>query len=328
MEKILSQNEIDALLRSARTGPQKKTQTSPERATAFVFGQVGGITSQQLSAINLLHETFARNLTQRVSAHLRGMFEVTLVSAEQLPFTEFLQQIADRSYLASIRTEPLNATALFELDLALAFPIIDLLLGGEGKVEPPTRDLTEIEDLILQSVLQIIFEELQGVWENQVSMKFALEQRQQQSQVMRLLPSNERMFAISFETQVQGTRGTLTFGFPAAVSGALLRKLSEQSLVRKRQIAPDYIAQRQRRIEECSFSLEVKLPELPVSAQQLARLRVGETLVLQHAVEDPILITVANQKMFTGYPVRSRNARGALIQTQVPVTGPSPEEIA
>jgi len=161
-----------------------------------------------------------------------------------------------------------------------------------------------------------------------VSMKFALEQRQQQSQVMRLLPSNERMFAISFETQVQGTRGTLTFGFPAAVSGALLRKLSEQSLVRKRQIAPDYIAQRQRRIEECSFSLEVKLPELPVSAQQLARLRVGETLVLQHAVEDPILITVANQKMFTGYPVRSRNARGALIQTQVPVTGPSPEEIA
>jgi flagellar motor switch protein FliM len=330
MEKILSQNEIDALLRSARSGPQKKTdrQASPERATAFVFGQGGGITSQQLSAINLLHETFARNLTQRVSAHLRGMFEVTLVSAEQLPFTEFLQQIEDRSYLASIRTEPLNATALFELDLALAFPIIDLLLGGDGKVEPTTRDLTEIEELILQSVLQIIFEELQGVWENQVSMKFALEQRQQQSQVMRLLPSNERMFAISFETQVQGIRGTLTFGFPAAVSGALLRKLSEQSLVRKRQVASDYIAQRQRRVEECGFALEMKLPEIPVSAQQLAGLKVGETLVLQHAIEDPILITVANQKMFTGYPVRARNARGALIQTQMPVTAPSTQEIA
>jgi flagellar motor switch protein FliM len=328
MEKILSQNEIDALLRSARSGPQKKTQASPERATAFVFGQGGGITSHQLSAINLLHETFARNLTQRVSAHLRGMFEVALVSAEQLPFTEFLQQIADRSYLASIRTEPLNATALFELDLSLAFPIIDLLLGGDGKVEPPTRDLTEIEELILQSVIQIIFEELQGVWENQVSMKFTLEQRQQQSQVIGLLPSNERMFAISFETKVQDTRGTLTFGFPAAVSGALLRKLSEQSLVRKRQIAPDYIAQRQHRVEECGFALEMKLPEIPVSAQQLARLRVGETLVLQHAIEDPILITVANQKMFTGYPVRARNARGALIQTQVPVTNPSAQETA
>jgi flagellar motor switch protein FliM len=328
MEKILSQNEIDALLRSARSGPQKKTQASPERATTFVFGQGGGITSHQLSAINLLHETFARNLTQRVSAHLRGMFEVALVSAEQLPFTEFLQQIADRSYLASIRTEPLNATALFELDLSLAFPIIDLLLGGDGKVEPPTRDLTEIEELILQSVIQIIFEELQGVWENQVSMKFTLEQRQQQSQVIGLLPSNERMFAISFETKVQDTRGTLTFGFPAAVSGALLRKLSEQSLVRKRQIAPDYIAQRQHRVEECGFALEMKLPEIPVSAQQLAHLRVGETLVLQHAIEDPILITVANQKMFTGYPVRARNARGALIQTQVPVTNPSAQETA
>lgn len=330
MEKILSQNEIDALLRSARSNPQNRVdrQTSSERATAFVFGQSGGITSQQLSAINLLHETFARNLTQRVSAHLRGVFEVTLVSAEQLPFTEFLQQVGDRSYLASIRTEPLNATALFELDMTLAYPIIDLLLGGDGKVEPPKRDLTEIEDLILQSVIQIIFEELQGVWENQVSMKFTLEQRQQQSQVMGLLPANERMFAISFETQIQGFRGTLTFGFPAAVSGALLRKVSEQSLVRKRQVAPDYVAQRQRRVEECSFSLEMKLPEISVSAQRLAQLRVGETLVLPHSIEDPILVTVANQKMFTGYPVRARNARGALIQNQVSVTAHSTQETA
>jgi len=330
MEKILSQTEIDALLRSARSGPQKKTerQNSSELATAFVFGQSGGITSQQLSAINLLHETFARNLTQRVSAHLRSMFEVTLVSAEQLPFTEFLQQIAERSYLASVRTEPLNATALFELDLALAFPIIDLLLGGDGQVEVPKRDLTEIEDLILQSVLQIIFEELQGVWENQVSMKFALEQRQQQTQVMRLLPSNERIFAISFETQIQGCRGTLTFGFPAAVSGALLRKISGQSLVRKRQIAADYVAERQHRVEECAFALEMRLPEISVPAQQLARLKPGQTLVLQHPIEDPVLITVANQKMFTGYPVRARNARGALIQTQVPVTSPLAQEIA
>jgi flagellar motor switch protein FliM len=329
MEKILSQNEIDALLRSARSGPQKRTerQTSSERATAFVFGQSGGITSQQLSAINLLHETFARNLTQRLSAHLRGVFEVTLVSAEQLPFTEFLQQIEEHSYLASIRTEPLSATALFELDLALAFPIVDLLLGGDGKIAPKS-DLTEIEELILQSVIQIIFEELQGVWENQVSMKFMLEQRQRQTQVVRLLPSNERMFAISFETQIQGCRGTLTFGFPAAVSGALLRKVSEQSLVRKRQIAPDYVAERQRRVEECSFALEMKLPEIPVSAQQLARLKPGQTLVLQHAIEDPILVTVANQKMFTAYPVRARNVRGALIQTQAAVTAPSTQEMA
>jgi flagellar motor switch protein FliM len=327
MEKILSQNEIDALLRSARSKPQK-TERQAEHATTFVFGQSGGITSQQLSAINLLHETFARNLTQRLSAHLRGVFEVTLVSAEQLPFTEFLQQIEEHSYLASIHTEPLSATALFELDLALAFPIIDLLLGGNGKIEPPQRDLTEIEDLILQSVIQIIFEELQGVWENQVSMKFTLEQRQQQTQVMRLLPSNERMFAISFETLIQDCRGTLTFGFPAAVSGALLRKVSDQSLVRKRQIAPDYAAERQRRVEECGFALEMKLPEVPVSARQLARLKPGQTLVLRHAIEEPVLVTVANQKMFTAYPVRARNLRGALIQTQAPVTAPSTQEVA
>ena len=86
------------------------------------------------------------------------------------------------------------------------------------------------------------------------------------------------------------------------------------------------MAERQHRVAECSFAVEMKLPEIAISTQQLARLKPGQTLVLQHAIEDPVLITVANQKMFTGYPVRARNARGALIQTLVPVTAPSTQE--
>jgi len=328
MEKILSQDEINALLCN-RSGPQSKPAQQPlsERVVPYVFGQSSGITSQQLSAINLLHETFARNLTQRLSAHLRAMFEVTLVSAEQLPFTEFLQQMAERSYLASMHVQPLSATALFDLDLALAFPIIDLLLGGEGKSESSKRDLTEIEDLTIQTVTQIIFEELQGAWENQVSVKFDFEQRQQPAQVIRLLPANERMLAISFEVQLPNQRGTFTFAFPAAVSGALMRKISEQSLVRKRHIAPDFIAARRRQLEDCRFAMEMQLPGVSLPASDLARIKVGETLVLQHRIDQPITLTVANQNTFTAYPVRARNKRAALIEAHVPLTAPPAKEL-
>jgi flagellar motor switch protein FliM len=324
MDKILNQDEIDALLRASRSPQKRRAEqvAAPERVSPFVFGQSGGITSQQTSAVNLLHETFARNLTQRLSAYLRAMFEVTLVSAEQLRYTEFLQQITERSYLASIHIQPLEATGLFELDLATAFPIIDLLLGGEGKMEPPDRDLTEIEELILQSVIELIFQELQGTWENLVGLKFDLERRQQQAQVVRLLPSNERVLAISFEVQIPGRHGTLTFGLPASVSGALLRKISEQSLTRKRHIAPDHIAARQHRVEECRFALEMKLPETPIPAQDLLGLAIGQTLVLQHRVDEPVVVTVANQKLFSAYPVRAHNARGGLIEGQLSHVNP------
>src|SRR5581483_2632917 len=48
------------------------------------------------------------------------------------------------NYLASCKLEPFNASALIQLDLAIAFPLIDLLLGGEGTAAPPARNITEI----------------------------------------------------------------------------------------------------------------------------------------------------------------------------------------
>jgi flagellar motor switch protein FliM len=331
MDKILNQEEIDALLRSTRKAAPKpggRERSSQRAAAPFVFGQTGGASPQQIGAITLLHDTFARNLTQRLSAYLRVVLEVNLVSVEQLPYSEFLQRIAERSYLTSINLQPTEATALSELDLAMSFPIIDLLLGGEGKGEPPNRDLTEIEDQIMQSVVKIIYQELQMVWENLVSVKFAFDQKQQQTQVVRLLPSNERILAISFEVRMPDVHGTMTFCFPAAVASALLRKISEQSLTRKRRVASDYIAQRQRRLEDCSFHLEMKLPEMLVPSEDLLRLEVGQTLILPHRVDQPVVVNVADQKMFTAYPVRAANARGGLIQKQLAVAPQPVKEIS
>ena len=96
----------------------------------------------------MLNDLFARNLTHNLAAWLRTRFQVNLVSAEQIPFNEFLLRIPEISYVASVRLEPLGALSVLQLDLALAPPIIDLLLGGEGK-EGPLRELTDIEEAIL-----------------------------------------------------------------------------------------------------------------------------------------------------------------------------------
>ena len=94
----------------------------------------------------MLNDLFARNLTHNLAAWLRTRFQVNLVSAEQIPFNEFLLRIPEISYVASVRLEPLGALSVLQLDLALAPPIIDLLLGGDGK-DGPLRELTDIEEV-------------------------------------------------------------------------------------------------------------------------------------------------------------------------------------
>ena len=53
------------------------------------FPTAGQISNEQLRAISMLNDLFARNLTHNLSAWLRSRFQVSLVSAEQIPLTNF-----------------------------------------------------------------------------------------------------------------------------------------------------------------------------------------------------------------------------------------------
>src|SRR6202161_193013 len=134
MEKMLKQDEIDALFEAARTSaPQTAPPETRARVVPYNFSSAGQISTDQLRAISMLNDLFARNLTHNLSAWLRTRLQVNLVSAEQIAFNEFLMRIPEISYVASVRLEPLGALSILQLDLAIAPSIIDLLLGGEGQ---------------------------------------------------------------------------------------------------------------------------------------------------------------------------------------------------
>ena len=128
MQKVLSQPEIDALVRAARGGGKIEERASGPRIERWDARRAGQIGREQLHAITVLHEGFARSLTHSLGAYLRIVFSATLVSAENLAYREFLQRIPETTYLASCRLDPIGVVAAMQLDLKVAFPIIDLLL--------------------------------------------------------------------------------------------------------------------------------------------------------------------------------------------------------
>src|ERR1700755_3609056 len=132
MEKKLRQDEIDALFETARSSHATlAAEANQTAAVPYSFTSSGQISSEQLHAISILNDLFARNLTHNLAASLRSRFQVNLASAEQIPFSEFLLRIPEISYVCSVRLEPLGALSVLQLEMSLAPPIVDLLLGGE-----------------------------------------------------------------------------------------------------------------------------------------------------------------------------------------------------
>jgi flagellar motor switch protein FliM len=311
MEKVLNQQEIDDMVRAARTGGAAEGSSGPV-VQPWDIRQAGQIGSEQLRAINQLHENFARTLTTAIGGYLRIVFECSLVSAEHLTFREFLHSVPEKTYLASCDLLPVGATAVLQLDLDIASPIIDILLGGEGSHTESTRDLTEIEEQVLEGVIRIIFRELQNSW-NAVALEFKFGARQQMLQTQRLMPPEEKNLCLSFEIKMSETRGTLNLAVPAVVSNALLRKISADFSYQRRRSPVEARQRIQKKLLNCSFPVELSMPGLQVSLQALTHLEPDNLLPFSRDASDPAVLLVDDVCLGSALPVRVNNRRAARV---------------
>jgi flagellar motor switch protein FliM len=176
MKKALSQEEIDTLIRAARAGAGTAAPVvEPPAVTLWDGRRAGQIGQGRMQAIN--RQIVAHNLTHSLGAYLRIEFDAALVSGEHLTYGEFLQSVPEITYLASFKLMPAGFSVLLQLDLTVACPLIDLLLGGEGKGPTPERGITDIEGQVLETVMHIVGRELQSAW-HALSLEFKFDRRQ------------------------------------------------------------------------------------------------------------------------------------------------------
>jgi flagellar motor switch protein FliM len=311
-EKTLKQDEIDALFQAARSqAPEAVPPEVRARILPYNFSSAGQISTEQLRAISMLNDLFARNLTHNLAAWLRTRFQVNLVSAEQIQFNEFLLRIPEICYVASVRLEPLGALAVMQLDLALAPPMIDLLLGGDGK-DGPLRELTDIEESILGSVVEIICRELTAAWQP-VGLTFLFERRQMQTQVARIISVAEKTLCLSFEIRMPHSSGLLNLAFPAVVANTILRRLTSE-WGRRRGHAGDTRTRMGNVARDIRFGCSLQLPTVRLAASALERVEPGDVLRLNVGTNALSELRVAGQALSLAHAMRHGAHRAARIE--------------
>jgi flagellar motor switch protein FliM len=261
----------------------------------------------------MLNDLFARNLTHNMAAWLRTRFQVNLVSAEQIPFNEFLLRIPEISYTASVRLEPLGALAVLQLDLALAPPIIDLLLGGEGR-DGPLRELTDIEESILGSVVEIICRELTTAWQS-VGLSFNFERRQMQTQAARIMSVTEKTLCLSFEIRMPHSSGLLNLAFPAVVSNTILRRLTSDWA--RRLHTGESRARMENAARRILFGGSLQLPMVRLAASAIEDLEPGTVLRLNLAANTLPEWRVGGQRLATAQAIRQGAHRAVRIERPI-----------
>ena len=316
MKRTLSQAEIDALLLAAggRSDAEGRAAASAEPiATRYNFRRPDRVSKEQLRSLHFLHDRYAVNLSSSLSAFLRAVTEVGIVSVEQFAYSEFLMSLPDPTAFYSFTMQPIEGVAALEINPTIAFTMVDRMLGGTGQTPPPNRALTEIEQNVLDTVVKLLLEHLTEAWRPIADLQFKLQDRETRPQMLRVTGPNEVVILLAFEMRMGETRGTISLCFPASTIETLEEKFAQGWQRARRQptaLEQANLATNLGRIPlAVSTQLETRLP-----ARELLGLKAGDVISLGHPASSPVDVHVGQIRRFVGR--LTTTASGAAVRVE------------
>jgi flagellar motor switch protein FliM len=294
-KNALSQEDIDALFQAQAAASSNKPQ-----ARSYDFRRSDRIPKEQIRALRAVHDTFARSLGSSLSAYLRTYVTVNLISVEQLTFADFVGTLSSPTCIATIGMNPFEGIGVLELNPSLAFPFIECLLGG-GKVKPlvVTREMTAIEERILDGLLTLILQTLSLSWQSVATVNFSVESHESEPALLQVVAPNEAIIVIATEVQLGETSGMMNIGIPAAVVKLLRQKFDQQWTARKSAIT-DESERILSLVHSSNLAMEARMDGSTVYFDDLLALKEGDVLQFDMTLDHPVVMRVNGLPKYTG----------------------------
>lgn len=311
--KILSQAEIDALLPAPSSGGMPGGSGG---VVPYDFCRPDRVHKDELRALHFLHDRFAVNVSTSLSAYLRAVTEVSIVSAEQFMYSEFLMSLPDSTAFYSLDLEPHGMSGALEISPVVAFTILDRMLGGSGTGSNanPNRPLTEIELNVVDTVVKVLLENLADTWKSVTNIQFRVRARETRPQMLQVVDSNEIMVLFVFDVRLAENRGALHLCFPASLVEGIADTLAPGGQHSERGASAAEETWLHANLGRVPVNVSAQL-EMTLPARELVRLRPGNVLALPQSSGAPVDVFVGQLPRFTGHlTLQSNDLIGVVVE--------------
>jgi len=217
-QKILNQDEIDALINGMDAGAVKTEPDAPPppgTVLNFDFMNQMRIVRGRMPTLEMINERFARLFRVNLYNLLRRSPEVAVNPVDMKKFSEYVQTLHVPTSLNLVRIHPLRGTALILLEPRLVFSIVDNFFGGNGRhAKIEGRDFTATEQRIIHMVLKNAFADLQEAWSHVAKIEVEYLQSELNPAFANIVSPSEIVVVTSFHVELEGGGGDVHVTMP------------------------------------------------------------------------------------------------------------------
>ncbi|MDF7808000.1 FliM/FliN family flagellar motor switch protein [Pontiellaceae bacterium B12219] len=300
-EQNLSPDEMAALRDVAVS--EMDAADAGERAarvqvTSYNFRQPGRLSAAQLRALKMVHEFFAKGLSEDRPGGINLPFELGLLSVETISYSNFMGSLENPCFMAQLSSR-FEQPVLMEIDLRVVRMLVSYILGDKDEgSEEEARKLTSIEQAIAGNWLEGLLPLLGESWTLSAPVEFGLKSIECDPRFVQVMPDDSPVVSLTFRLQVGTVKGQLTLCYPLEP----LQELLEGMSVRMSGGDDDAVEQSGDSIlaslKRVPFELRTELGRSHIRAGQLATLRKGDVLCLDRSIHEPVDVLLGNNVVF------------------------------
>lgn len=309
MDKILSQDEVDALLRGV-TGGDVDTAPDPEEPTdgpvPYDLGNQEWIVRGRMPTLDIIHQQFARLFRMGLGDALRKPVEVTVTNQAVMKFGDFIKRLPLPAYLTITSMEPLRGFALMATDAATVYLLVDHFFGGAGQthVKPEGQDFTLIEQRVLTRVTNMALANLAKAWEPVHQVEIKAVRSEMNPQLAAIVIPSEIVIVITVGIELGDAVGDMHLCIPYAMLEPIREKLQTSFQSDLYEVDKGWISRFCSRLQEASVTMSVELGTTTIAVEDLYNFTPGDVVVLEQPASQPLLACVEAVPKFFGYGVK------------------------
>jgi flagellar motor switch protein FliM len=318
MSKVLSQEEVDALLKGLVDGEieTESNQVDHGDVTIYDFTSQERIIRGRMPTMEVINEHFARAFRISLSMILRRTVDIQTNFVQMLKFGEFLRSLPLPTSFNIYKMDPLRGQSLLVVDSKLVFALVECFLGGSARTrfKIEGRDFTGIERRLIQKVVIMAFQDLEKAWAPVHPVKMHLVRVEINPMFVGIATPNDIMVISKFQVEMEQTEGFITLCMPYATIEPIKGKL--YSGFQSEQLEQDnrWTSRIHEQIRNMEVEVAVELASTSLQAKELLGLATGDIIMFNKKVSDSLVGKVEGIPKFTGHAGQIHNGKAFKIQ--------------
>ncbi len=315
MEQLLSQDEIDALLKGISDGEvETATDLQPEpvaaagdhperqKAEVFDFAKYTKGRKERFSALEFISDRLSKSLRSALTLFLEREVEININPTQYVEYGEFIKTLPLPTNMNIVMTDNLKGFFITIFDAKLIFCVLETVFGSNTITVPKIegREFTKIEFNVIKKLVDLVSVEMEKAWEPVYEIRCKYSRSEINPNYITMVSLEETVVVLEFSIEIADVvswmKICMPYGILETIKGYLISTPSREDL----EMRAKWYQGLRAAVAEVPLELRAVLGKKRLSVQDFLKIRDDSVILTDTAVDDPIDITIKNHTKLLG----------------------------